>query len=530
MHRMFHHKIKVFGSWTWIFAGFMLLGVKPGSAVEEASSQKTKNQEVSAVEMPLETRTLSGEIKTQEPGGKSEGHGDLNNYMKDCDPIPKTVAEHPFNFALVATYLKNPEIRSKVREQYATDERVAQAVSGYRPNIVATGTAGEAHAESVSSGTPNGVKRRTRPVTAEVSVTQSLYEGGKTMHGVSKAKKEVFAARESFADTENTVLFNAAQAYFDLWLAQATLELNKKNVEAKKKRMTESKARYEVGELTLTDVAQAESELSEAIARKISAQAEYRNGRATYIRIVCEEPSQELAPPEPIEEILDLPETKEEIVELALREKPVLKRSNFLKDAAKHNIHVAEGELLPKLSAEGNFERSFEGNGPNSRSQTYRGLVRLTVPLYRTGSEWSAVRQANESFSQARMEVIRVRRETIENAELAWENLYAAKERVAQFKLQIKAAKLSLEGTYQENLVGERTLLDVFDAENKLLEIETNFLRTRRDYLLGGYRLLTAIGRMSVKGLSLPVQAYDLEGHYKDVRYKFIGVGDSATR
>jgi len=454
---------------------------------------------------------------------------------------------HPFLDALVSAYNHNPELIARVKEQFAVAEAVPRALAGWRPEISATAekrydrtnqqspsgatTAGAVNVPGlgtfpVAGGTVGGVTANRR-ATAGVSVSQNIYAGGQTVAGVSSAESQVIASQAGFHTTEQTVMLNAAQAYLDLWQRRAIVDHRRSSERYLLQSLAQVKAQADVGEKTISDVALAESRLARAVAERQAAEAEAATAEAVYYEVIRERPADDIRPPAPVEHFLTMPVTKDEVVGIAKNYYPAVIQAVYNEKAAVDNVRVAEGGLLPSVDVTGAANRSVTIS--RSRQNEYTASVRLTVPLYQRGTAWATLRESTQTAAQNKYLVKQATNNAVQNAITSWENWKVSQRNIEQFKTQVRAAEVNLEGKRQENLVGETTFTDVLDAERELVQARVDLVTALRDYLFRGYQVLASMGRMTTLGLGLHVDRYRVKEHADEVRSKLIGTYNPDT-
>ena len=416
--------------------------------------------------------------------------------------------------ALAAAYEANPDLRAERARLRATDENVPQALSGWRPSVSATGSVGVERARTSLVG-----EQHLTPTVKQLDVTQPLYRGGRTVAQTRQAESQVQAGRALLESVEQDVLLRAVTAYMDVLREQANVALTSNNEQVLGRQLDAARDRFDVGEVTRTDVAQAEARISRASSDRVTAQGRLGVQRATYARVVGSLPgSLEPAPPLP-----PLPPTLQEAIAIATTENPELEAAQYVEDAARHNVRATTGLLLPTVSAVGRVLRSDEATLENIEGRSDSIRAQVTIPLYQSGSVSSQVRQAKQIASQRRVEIEQTRRAIVERTTQAWEDLQSARARIATNREQVRANEIALEGVRQEALVGSRTTLDALDAEQELLDSRVALVAAERDEYVAGFRLLAAIGALSAERMGLPVERYDPEIHYRQVRDKWWG-------
>ena len=419
--------------------------------------------------------------------------------------------------ALARAYQTNPTLDSQRAQLRATDELVPQALSGYRPTVDLNGFAGRTKAEArAAGGTRNSV---TTPRGASIELNQPLYRGGSTGASVRGAEARVQAQRANLLLTEGDVLLTAATAYLDVVRDQSVLDLNRNNETVLRRQLDASRDRFNVGEITRTDVSQAEARLSRANADRIQAEGRLRASRAAYQRAVGELPGV-LTAPRPR---FQLPATLDEVIALAQSNNPGVTAAEYAELAANAGIDRIEGEGYPQVSLSAELARSYDGSATADRSDSASLTANLRIPLYSAGLLSARVREAKHQANQARIQIEGARRQVVENAIRAWEALITARAAIESRRTQVRAAEIALEGVRQEAQVGSRTTLDTLNAEQELLDARVGLVSVQRDETVAAFQVLEATGQLNARQLGLPVQYYDFESHYREVRDQWWG-------
>jgi outer membrane protein len=279
--------------------------------------------------------------------------------------------------------------------------------------------------------------------------------------------------------------------------------------------------RFKVGEVTRTDVSQAEAALSAAKATREAAANQLQITRAAYRTTVGETPG-ELSDPG---EAKGLPETRDGALSEAQNQNPNVLVAVYTERSAIANIDVQFSGLLPQLSLQGTVLKSASLLSPVDQTEAAQILAILSVPIYTGGLVESQVREAKQIVGQRRLQLEQAQRQAIQDATTAWENLQSARAQAVSFEDQIKANEVALEGTQQEAQAGLRTVLDILNAQQALLQSEVSLAQAHHDTITAGYDLLLAVGHLSARDRQLPVDYYDSTAHYEEVREKWFGVG-----
>jgi len=417
--------------------------------------------------------------------------------------------------ALVEAYSSNPTLASQRAALRATDESLSQAVAGWRPTVRLIGEWGRAHA--VTSALP--LRGPSDPNRRQLQATQPLYQGGRTVAQTKQAEAGILAGRATLDATEQTVLFSVVQSYMDVIRDESTLALRGNNVRVLQRQLEATNDRFAVGEVTRTDVSQAEARLSRAVADRTTAEGNLIASRANYQRAVGRAPGR-LAPPPPPPRV---PTTEEEAQQVAAELNPNLRAAAYNEQAASYAIDVSIATLLPDVTVVGDVSRTGDQSSRGSNTTNESVLGRVTIPLYQSGSEWSAVRQAREVRSQRRVQIDETRRQVVQGVTSAWQQYKTATAQIAARREQIRASTVALEGVRQEATVGSRTVLDVLDAEQELLDARVALVSAERDQYVATYQVKNAIGLLTARELGLPVELYDPVPHAEEVRGKWIG-------
>ncbi len=420
--------------------------------------------------------------------------------------------------ALAITYATNPDLQAQRASVRGTDEGVSQALSGWRPTVTAVGEGGTEYSKN-SSTTASGGDRSYNPTSLSLTVTQPVYTGGQTVANTAAAEANVQAARSSLESVEQTVFQSAVTAYMNVVRDQAVVELNRNNVEVLERQREAAQDRFDVGEITRTDVAQAEARLAGARSDLVRAIGNLKVSEANYERVIGQKPGDLQNPGVPA----NFPESIDAALELGMSNHPDIRAAKFQEESSKHNIRATSGQLLPTLTVTGSLSHSDNQSSESQWSETGSLAARLTVPLYQSGAVYSQVRQARQLNSQRKIEIEAAVRQVREAVTRSWEQLEATRAQIVSNEEQVRANTIALEGVTQEAQVGSRTTLDVLDAEQELLVSQVNLVTARRDVNVARYDVLAAVGNLGAQKLGLNVELYDPEANYKRVRNKWIG-------
>ena len=416
--------------------------------------------------------------------------------------------------AFIATYQNNPTLLSQRSSLRTTDEGVPQAVGRWRPTVELQNQAA-LRREGVGIGGGEDTRRLYSTI---LEINQNLYEGGGTTYRVKQAEALVEAARAQLMETEQAVLFDVVTAYMNVVRDQAIIDLNRRNESRLSRQLEATGDRFEVGEVTRTDVAQAESRLAGAQADRIASEGDLEVSRAFYQQIVGELPGVLQAP----SNHPDVPLTKDETIAMAADLNPTVRAAEKAYEAADIAVRVQAASLLPSvdLTAQLGRERTRASSG-DSDSDLMALTGNLTVPIYQQGIVSSQVREARQAASEARNDLVEARRAVLEDATSAWETFVSAVAQIGAREAEVRATEIALEGVEQEAAVGSRTVLDVLDAEQELLDAQVNLVEAQRNETVARYDLIQAVGGLSARDMGLATEFYDPEAYYKSVRDKY---------
>ncbi|WP_379540441.1 TolC family outer membrane protein [Teichococcus cervicalis] len=422
--------------------------------------------------------------------------------------------------ALAQAYANNPTLQTARAQLRVVDENVPQALAGWRPSVTVAGNAGYVQGTTRNRGIYSDADRATAGATA--TLTQPVYTGGRTTAATQRAEKQVLAQRARLLATEQQVLADTVAAYVAVIRDQETLRLNVNNVQVLQRQLDATNERFRVGEITRTDVAQAESRLAGARASRASAEGTLQTSRATFQRVVGLAPER-LSAPQPLSAAVP---NAREAAELAVRNNPQVVAALFDEAAARDAVDVQMAALLPQVSVQAQAFRSDNSQQPHVRSTGEQITANLSVPIYQGGSEHAAVRQARQDAQRYRQIVDDQRRQAMQQATQAWETLQSARAQVESVRAQIRAAEIALDGVQREAVVGSRTTLDVLNAEQELLNARVSLVQALSNVVTASYNLAGSVGRLTARDLALPVAQYDMEAYYRAVRNRWFGTGD----
>jgi outer membrane protein len=433
---------------------------------------------------------------------------------------PAPARAETLNQALHATYKFNPRLDAARAIQRATDEEVPRALSGYRPSIVGNADTGYQLQTTKPTGVPGSTTTERNPRGYDVGLTQPLFRGFRTKNAVSAAEATVRAGWEALRTTESSVLLEAVTSYNDVVRDQAILLLRENNVTVLTRDLKATQDRFQVGEVTRTDVAQAQARRAGAVAALDLARANLKSSRASFERVVGHPPSNLIEP----KTAPGIPKTLGNSTEVASRESPGVVAALYREQAARFNIDLIRGELLPSVQLEAGYGRRFDPSDAVEAAESTTVTGRVTVPFYTGGEVQARVRQAKHTHVQRLQEIEQARSEVQAQVVTAWSQLQAAQAAVESDQASVSANRIALAGVREEERVGQRTLLDVLNAEQELLNSEVTLATDRRNLVVASYTLLSTIGRLNAQELGVAQQVYDPEQHYNEVRRKWFDI------
>ena len=434
--------------------------------------------------------------------------------------------------ALSEAYDNNATLQAQRAALRATDEQVPTALAGWRPTVTVGATAGRLTGTEVlplSQTNPglgsSKITQNRDQMVGQVQVTQPIYSGGKVIDGTRQAKNSVYAARAQLLATEQTVFLDVVSAYVTVITDRQVLALDRSDQRVLEQQLKATVEQFNVGEITLTSVAQAQAALAAAKAQVEIADGNLQIAKENFRKLVGDYPAQTLVPPQP----LALPvASKEQAAKAALANNPNVIAAEFNDAASKDAVDVAFSALLPQLSVQASAYSQQGAAGPNTRLTGGSVLGQLTVPLYQGGAEYSAIRQARAKQQQAFAGILDAQRTAYAQATQAWEGLVASRDAIMSTNAEIKANAIALDGTEREDLVGTRTTLDVLNAQQLLLNSQVQQVQNISTLVNNSYTVAAAIGRLTATDLGLPVDHYNDLKYYKSVEYAGFGTGEAA--
>ena len=425
--------------------------------------------------------------------------------------------------ALIRAYQGNPQLNAERARQRATDEGVPQALSGYRPQLslgLSAGLQGVRNLLPQGGGTQSA---NLQPWSAGATISQTLYNGNKTANQVRQAEAQVQGGREQLRAVEQGVLLDAVTAYMSVLANQSLVEAQRTNVQFLRETLQTTHKRYDAGDVTPTDVAQAEARLNRGIADLNAAEVNFAVSQATYTQVIGSRPGR-LSPAETVDRLL--PRAQDQALGVGRAENPAVTSATFDVDAAQRAVNIAEAALYPTLGVQGSVSRSSQTDSTLGTSRTDQASVvgNLNVPVYDGGLSTSQIRQSKETLGQIRIVLDRVRTQTETAVVAAWATNEGSRIALNAATSEVKAAELALSGVQKEAQAGQRTTLDVLNTLQDLTAARSRLIVAQRDRVVASYTLLSAIGRLDHARLALNTPDYDAQVHYSQVRDAWTGV------
>lgn len=472
-------------------------------------------------ELRMDVVTLRGALdKSNMLGGRVLGGAATAVVFLGVAAFP--VLADTMESALRRAYQSNPQLNAQRALVRATDENVPQALAGYRPKVTATLSGGYQYTDETSAvGTPKVFAGTNSPHAVGLTATQTLYNGNQTANKTRAAESQVFGAREGLRLLEQSVLLAAATIYMDYLRDAAILEVQRSNTKVLELTLKQTRDRFSAGLVTPTDVAQSEAQLAAAQSQELAAVSTLTTTRANFRRIIGNEPVS-LQPASPVDRYL--PATVGGAIELARRENPNVTSAMYGVDVSFLTVKINEGALFPTVSLQAAVSKVWDPSITTINQFTAAATAQLNVPVYQGGAEYSLIRQSKETLEQQRLTMEQVRDQARADLVTAWGQLVAGKAQVAAAQSQVQASELAYLGTSKEAQVGQRTVIDILNAQQALVNARVALVTAQHDRVVASYAVLNAIGRLSPQVLHLSTQTYDPGVHYQQVRDNWGGV------
>lgn len=423
--------------------------------------------------------------------------------------------------ALAKAYDYNPALKAARAGTQATDENVALAKSGYRPTLTVEG--GYSDTKINTNAPVKPIDGYNRSLTATIS--QPVFRGFKTMNSIKSAKSYAKASQANLMAIEQDVMLQAAIAYLDVLQDEAIVRLQKNNEKLLKKELEETKERFNVGEVTTTDLSQARASYASAQSQRISAEGNLEASRAVYKQIIGDNPKN-ISIPKQIEKMF--PKSLDEAISYAKEHNYALEAARHNLKAKKYDVNTNTGDLLPSVNAYAMAGRLKSQNYMYHKNPTNDEVelgVNFSMPIYNAGSSRAKIRQSKYYRWQAQENLLNAEDALYSNITSAWEYLNANKARINSVRAQTKAYQVALNGVREEEALGNRTVLDVLNQYQYLLNSEVEEVTVRHDYYVSGLTLLQAMGKLTARDMKLKVDLYDIDANYKKTSGKWLSTG-----
>ncbi|MCF6321699.1 MAG: TolC family outer membrane protein, partial [Rhizobiaceae bacterium] len=422
--------------------------------------------------------------------------------------------------AMAAAYQSNPQLNAQRAATRAADEGVPLARSGLLPSITGEADYGSTYTSSSLGGLVLS-RTRLRPRGFGITISQTLFDGFKTYNNINAAEAVIKASRQTLRNTEQNVLFDAASAYMDVMRDSAITSFRKQNLAFLREEVRSAQERFNVGESTRTDVAQAKARRAAAVAQLAAARAQLKGSIAVYRQVIGRDPKNQKTA-RGIGNLL--PRSISAALAIANAEHPAILATRHLVDQASFEVKAAEGDLLPTLSITGNATRRYDSGASGIETDSKSIIAKLSIPIYRGGRVSANVRRNKETLGQRRIEVDQTVDQVRAAVVSAFSQLESARATVIAGNAQLSASRLALSGIVEERNVGQRTTLDVLNTQQDVLSAQISLASARRDSIVAGYALLSSIGRLSANRMGLKVALYEPRKHYNAVRDKWFGL------
>lgn len=430
-----------------------------------------------------------------------------------CNAHAATIYE-----AMGSAYANNPTLQAQRAYVRAIDEDVAIAKSGFRPTLALKGDYSDSHIHNDVIEANDGYDKSVSAV-----VSQPIFNGFSTRNTVKAADHTVKAEQSNLYNVEQQVLLEASTAYLNVLRDQSIVKLQKNNEKLLKKRLEETKVRFNVGEVTRTDVSQAEARYSQSRSDRIAAEGNLAASKAIYLQVVGQQP-ENLEEPKGIAELF--PKSMDDAINFARSNNYALKAAQSALNAQVYKVAANTGALLPQVDFEAAAARGKTESKVTKDPETnsFSWGVNMTVPLYSAGEDRAKIRQSKYQKWQAQEGVLEAERQMISSVSSNWEYMVSNQAKIASVKDQIRAYAIALDGVQQEEALGNRTVLDVLDAYQSLLNSNVEEVQARRDYYVSGLQLLLSMGKLTAQDLNLAVNIYNPEKFSKETRDKWLSL------
>tara|TARA_B110000014_G_scaffold248179_1_gene222348 strand:- start:892 stop:2295 length:1404 start_codon:yes stop_codon:yes gene_type:complete len=427
--------------------------------------------------------------------------------------VYKDVKAQSLNVSLANAYSNHPLLFSERIGERVLSEDVAEALSGWKPQVYVDGSLGKT---LVNTKTSTSSKTNSNlPVSVGIVVSKKIYDGGKTSQNIKIADTKLVANNSRLSSIENQVLLSAAKAYFKLLEEQDLLDVALKNKDVIKRQLEATKDRFDVGDLTITDVSQAEARLSDANANLVKAEADLNTAKAIFFSDIGLEPEDVFYP----EEIPIIPQNLQELVNDVKKFNPKVINARKMKLVAEEELKLALKQMSLSLDIQASANQAWDPNTFFEEQRYFDVSANLKMPLYLGGKDKAIIRKSREQINKSNANIDDILRQEAEKAMIIWNNIESLNSQIIAFKSSIRANEIALDGVVQEENVGARTVIDVLDAENELFMAKANLIKANISRYIATYELLEVIGSMTARDLNLPVSSfYDSNEYYNKMR------------
>jgi len=422
--------------------------------------------------------------------------------------------------AMSDAYNTNPTLQAQRAYLRSVDENVAIAKSGFRPTIAIKGS----YSDTDISHDNYEQQQDGNVAAASAVISQPLFSGFSTLNSVKAADKNVRAEQNKLSNVEQNIFLNASTAYFNVVQNSAIVDLQRNNEKLLKKKLDETTERFNVGEVTRTDVSQAKARYAQAKAATVGAEGDLEASKAVYKQVIGSEPKT-LSEPKNLSKFI--PNNFNDALAYAKEHNYAVLAAKETLDAREYTVSANTGALLPQVSLDGSAQTSRNDTETVSKDRkvdSFEFGVNMTVPLYDAGENRAKIRQSKYQKWQAQELLLEAERQAVSDITQAWEYMASNHAKIKSIKEQIKANEIALDGVQKEEALGNRTILDVLDAYNELLSSKVEEVKARRDYFVSGMQVLVAMGKLTANDLNLAVDIYDAKKYYKETKGKWLSL------
>lgn len=427
--------------------------------------------------------------------------------------------------ALAAAYRSNPQILREQAHLRQIDEAMPQALSGWRPTVTVNSTANYNESNYVTY--PYGGAFRYNQTfkapgyAAGVTIDEPLFRGGKTWASMKKARSSILEERAHLTEVEQQLFQDVISAYVTLLQARSLLALTQENERTLAGQVHLTTRQLALNQATRTDALQAESQYNAAQAITRQSEGQLRIAEATFQRVIGIVPPEQLAPPTPWQSPLT---SLQQVEQAALTSLPQVIQAQYRLESARHDVQLATAELLPRISAQASYQRQINQGSAKFSQNAKAFSLQASMPLYQGGGEYSRIRSAKQALTMAQHNLDDQKRMARQFAISSWQKLRADKDQLTRNKKAVSIGVQALHAIQRQELLGVRTTFEVLQQQGLLFEKQKSLIENKANLIEDSYRLAAAIGRLTAKDLHLPVQLYSPQDHYRDVKWKLIGL------